>query len=83
MVLVQNQHGPKAKQWGCSGVVVEISGGGTYLVKIDGSGRVSLRRRQYLKPINKFNPETVGLQVAEGVDEVGIRRSKRLEGRGA
>ena len=49
VVLVQNQTGPKSNKWDQSGVVAELNG--HYQIKMDGSGRVSLRNRQFLKKI--------------------------------
>ena len=46
-VLVQNQVGPKKGKWSHSGSIVEHLGHNTYLVRLDGSGRVSKRRREY------------------------------------
>ena len=51
VVLVQNQTGPKSNKWEQSGVVVELNGYDQYQIKMDGSGRVSLRNRQFLKKI--------------------------------
>ena len=53
-VAVQNQHGLRKLKWEMSGVIVKNLGNSSYLVKLDGSGRISKRRRQYLKPINPF-----------------------------
>ena len=49
-VLVQNQVGARSKAWEMSGTVVEREGE-TYLVKMDGSGRISRRKRQFLRLI--------------------------------
>ena len=57
-VMVQNRHGPKSKKWELSGTVVENVGFDSYMVRLDGSGRVSKRRRQFLKAIVPFeNPD--------------------------
>ena len=55
IVQVQNQSGVHAKKWDLSGVVVEVLGYDSYLVKMDGSGRVSKRNRQFLRPIKTFS----------------------------
>merc|ERR1712130_867622 len=52
VVQVQNQRGPKANKWSLSGVIVETLGNNQYRVKMDGSGRVSLRNGQFLKRIH-------------------------------
>ena len=49
-VLIQSQHGPDAKRWDRSGVVVEAGSHDSYNVRVDGSGRLSKRNRTHLKP---------------------------------
>ena len=52
-VRVQNQVGPHPTKWDRTGVVVEVKQFDQYVVKIDGSGRTSLRNRKFLR---KFEP---------------------------
>ena len=47
-VRLQNQTGNYPKKWDRTGVVVEVKQFHQYLVRIDGSGRLSLRNRQFL-----------------------------------
>ena len=56
-VMIQNQHGAGkiAKRWDKTGLVLENMGYNKYRVKIDGSGRVTDRNRQYLR---QFSPVT-------------------------
>jgi hypothetical protein len=54
VVLVQNQHGPHPLKWDKSGTVVETLPYNQYRIKMDGSGRVSLRNRRFLKPITTY-----------------------------
>uniref|UniRef100_A0A7M5XGD0 Uncharacterized protein n=1 Tax=Clytia hemisphaerica TaxID=252671 RepID=A0A7M5XGD0_9CNID len=54
-VLVQNQHGNHPTKWDRSGVVVEVKDHDQYVVKVDGSRRVTLRNRRFLR---KFTPIT-------------------------
>ena len=51
MVLVQTHRGPTKARWETSGTVVDVLEHNFYLVKMDGSGRVSKRRRAFLKPM--------------------------------
>ena len=51
IVQVQNQVGFKASRWDVTGEVVEVKPQDQYLVKIHGSGRVTLRNRKFLKKI--------------------------------
>ena len=52
-VRVQNQTGPHPNKWDRTGSVVEVRQHDQYVVKIDGSGRVSARNRRFLR---KFYP---------------------------
>ena len=54
VVSVQNQTGPHKLKWDKSGTVVEVLDYHQYKVKMDGSGRVSLRNRAYLRPITPY-----------------------------
>ena len=48
-VLIQNQAGRYANKWDKSGSIVEIHPYDQYTVKVDGSGRLTLRNRQFLR----------------------------------
>ena len=52
-VMIQNQTGPFPNKWGKSGVVVELKDYHQYVVKVDGSGRLTVRNGKFLR---KFNP---------------------------
>ena len=56
VVQVQNQRGKDPLRWDRSGIVVEDLGNQQYTVKMDGSGRVSLRNRKFLRKIEPFLP---------------------------
>ena len=58
-VLIQNQWGtPKvAKRWDRSGVVLEVEDFDKYRVKVDGSGRVSMRNRRFLRKVLPYQPQ--------------------------
>ncbi|KAJ8369165.1 hypothetical protein SKAU_G00091930 [Synaphobranchus kaupii] len=53
LVRVQNQTGPYPNKWDRTGSVVEVRQHDQYVVKIDGSGRITLRNRRFLR---KFSP---------------------------
>ena len=61
-VLIQNQHGAGkiAKKWDRTGQVVEDLGYNKYRVRVDGSGRVSDRNRQFLRQITPVTPSLPG-----------------------
>ena len=49
IVQIQNQLGCKPSRWDATGVVVEVKPHDQYLVKVHGSGRLTLRNRKFLK----------------------------------
>ena len=51
MVAIQNQHGPRPKKWDRTGLIVETLPHLQYRVRVHGSGRITLRNRQFLKKI--------------------------------
>merc|ERR1711942_419546 len=50
-VLIQNQRGVDPKRWCKSGKIVEKLDFNQYLVKVDGSGRLTRRNRRFLRKI--------------------------------
>ena len=52
-VWIQNQTGPHPKKWDPTGIVIEVHQFHPYLIRIDGSGRQTLRNRKFLR---KFIP---------------------------
>ena len=50
-VVMQNQNGQRPNKWERTGNVVEIRDFDKYIVKVDGSGRLTMRNRRFLKPI--------------------------------
>ena len=55
VVQVQNQRGNHANKWDLSGTVMEVQPFDAYLIKMDGTGRVTKRNRRFLKPIIPFH----------------------------
>ena len=52
-VRVQNQTGPNPNKWDKSGIIIEVRQFNQYVVRVDGSGRVTLRNRRFLR---KYTP---------------------------
>ena len=48
-VFIQNQVGPAPTKWDHTGVIIEVRQFDQYMVKMDHSGRHSLRNRKYLR----------------------------------
>ena len=55
VVQVQNQRGSHANKWDLSGTIVQVLDYNAYIVKMDGSGHVTKRNRQFLRPIIPYN----------------------------
>ena len=76
VVSIQNQRGNKPTRWDCTGTVVEVRPNDQYVVKVDGSGRLTVRNRKFLRPIKPVKEALRQLE-QEVVDETP-RRSDRL-----
>lgn len=48
-VFIQNQQGQFPIRWDRTGVIVEVKEFDQYLIKVDGTGRITLRNRRYLR----------------------------------
>ena len=55
VVLLQNQTGKNPTRWDKSGQIVEVLPFDQYRVKIDGTGRSSLRKRKFLRAITPYS----------------------------
>ena len=53
---IQNQVGPHPTKWDRTGIVVEVRQFDQYVVRVDGSGRVTLRNRKFLRKYTPFIP---------------------------
>ena len=50
-VILQNQYGNSPRRWHKTGTIVEVGTNRQYQVKVDGSNRITLRNRRFLKKI--------------------------------
>ena len=66
--LVQNQTGNYPKRWERTGIIVEAGKYDQYTVKIDGSGRLTVRNRRFLR---KFQPASMEIKPAPGLSTRG------------
>ena len=48
-VRIQNQVGPHPNKWDKTGIVIEVRQFHQYVIRVDGSGRVTLRNRRFLR----------------------------------
>nr|XP_012557549.2 uncharacterized protein K02A2.6-like [Hydra vulgaris] len=60
-VFIQNQVGNHPKKWDRSGKVVECKENDQYIIKVEGTGRLTLRNRKYLRkflnPLKSYETE--------------------------
>ena len=56
-VSVQDQSGNTPRRWSKTGIVLEVSGPDSYLIKIHGSNRITKRNRQFLRKIQPFKAD--------------------------
>ena len=54
-VLIQNQRGRYPKKWDNSGTIVETKPNDQYVVKVSGSGRLTIRNRRFLRLYEQHN----------------------------
>ena len=81
-VQVQNQHGNEPLRWDRSGTVIERLEHGQYTVRMDGTGRITLRNRKYLRRItpafrNYVRMDEIPQEQEIGNDTEKERRSSR------
>ena len=62
-VYLQNLSGNNPLRWERTGTVVEIKPFNQYSIKVDGSGRVTLRNRQHLRKFTPFQKEVFQKEV--------------------
>ena len=55
IVSVQNKVGSSKGKWNLSGLIVEVLPNSSYLIKLDGSGRLTKRIRHDIKKIKTFS----------------------------
>ena len=65
-VRIQNQIGSQPRKWDKSGKVVEVCQHDQYVIKVDGSGRVTLRNRKFLHRFIPFLKHTTSSTLPHG-----------------
>ena len=72
-VLIQNQSGNHPRRWDKRGVVVEVLGFDQYQVRVEGSRRLTLRNRRFLRKYSQFHPTAfVTLPVNTELEPVSV-----------
>ena len=77
-VRVQNQTTVRKNKWDKTGIITEVLPNRQYWVKIDGSGRCTLRNRRFLRKIGEIqDPTKVRRDVPAQPDHLPNRRQSR------
>jgi len=66
-VRIQNQTGPHPNKWDKTGIVVEVRQFDQYVVRVDGSGRVTLRNRKFLRKYAPVIPRAPLMSAPGGI----------------
>ena len=53
-VRIQNQTGPHSTKWDKTGAVIEVRQFNQYVVRVNGSGRITLRNRKFLRKYTRY-----------------------------
>ena len=77
-VRIQNQVGSHPKKWDNTGVVIEVRQFDQYVVKVDGSGRVTLRNRKFLRKYVPVQPPSARTTIAHDLALRWITPSTRV-----
>ena len=68
-VYLQNLRGNYPRRWERTGIVVEVRQHHQYVVRVDGSGRVTIRNRQHLRKFTPFHPKPQTLPVSSPIPQ--------------
>ena len=66
-VRIQNQVGHNPKKWDKTGSVVEVRQFDQYVIRMDGSGRVTLRNRKFLRKYVPVYPQKPSTTINQGI----------------
>ena len=67
-VRIQNQVGNNPRRWDKTGRVVEVKQHNQYLISVDGSGRVTLRNRKFLRKYTPFMKKGISDKTGQPVN---------------
>jgi len=74
-IRIQNQTGHEPRKWDKTGVVVEVKQFDQYVIRVDGSGRVTLRNRKFLRRFTPYHRPTPTISVSTTPLPIPIRSS--------
>ena len=68
-VFIQNQEGNYPRRWDKRGQVVKVKGYDQYIVRVDGSRRLTRRNRKFLRKFEQYRPDGMNAQQAQTPQE--------------
>ena len=78
-IRIQNQSGPNSTKWDKTGVVIEVRQFDQYVTRMDGSGRVALRNRRFLRKYVPVQPQPARRTIADDFRYLPTPRSQPRE----
>ena len=78
-VRIQNQSGPNPTKWDKTGVVIEVRQFDQYVTRMDGSGRVTLRNRRFLRKYVPVQPQPARRTITDDFRYLPTPRSQPRE----
>merc|ERR1712030_166559 len=64
-VFIQNQEGNYPRRWDKRGQVVKVKGYDQYIVRVDGSRRLTRRSRKFLRKFEQYRPDGMNAPQAQ------------------
>ena len=78
-VFIQNQEGNYPRRWDKRGQVVEVKGYDQYIVRVDGSRRLTRRNRKFLRKFEQYRPDGMNAPQTQTPQEgLSVKRSSHL-----
>ena len=79
VVSVQDQMGTTPRRWSKTGTVVEVMDHDSYLVRIDGSNRLSKRNRKFLRRLSPFQCDVDEFMSPNACPDLPVQAPDQLE----
>ncbi|KAK3097883.1 hypothetical protein FSP39_014138 [Pinctada imbricata] len=78
-VRIQNQTRPCPLRWNKTGTIIEVRQFDQYVVKVDGSGRVTLRNRKFLKKYVSVKPSEPTVTIDQDLLLEKVRNQSKVD----
>ena len=81
LVRIQNQTGPHPTKWDKTGQVIEVRQFDQYVIRVDGSGRITIRNRKFLRKYAPVRIATPRLTIDDDLQHHASRRTSQPQPR--